>query len=355
MEETSGEILTAAGDFVRPDSLPCRSRDSLPDWQRIMQDAIRDAGRLRRRLGLPDDENAQTVRAEHRFPVFVPEPFLRRIRPGDPSDPLLRQVLPIADESIERSGFSCDPVGDQAARVAAGVLQKYAGRALAVTTGVCGIHCRYCFRREFDYSPQAGADDSPDTQERLIEYLQRNREIDEVILSGGDPLTLADAKLAKLVRAIDSVPHVARLRIHSRMPIVIPQRVTEELLATLHDARSAVWMVVHCNHPREIDREVTAALAALIDNGIPVLNQAVLLAGVNDDVEVLTELSRRLINCRVQPYYLHQLDRVRGAGHFEVPVQRGRELIEAMRSRLPGYAVPQYVTEVAGAESKMPN
>lgn len=350
-------------------------------WQAAMRRAIRSSAELLRRLGIPAvaPETAATIpaagfaelvaEAERDFPTFVPLEFLARMRPGDPADPLLRQVLAVADETRQVPGFTADPVGDGAARVSAGLLQKYSGRVLAIPTGVCGVHCRYCFRREFDYTDNldasveasVGAENSdseisgPPSWQPMIERLWLSPDVDEVILSGGDPLTLSDAKLDRLIRAIETVPHVRRLRIHSRMPIVIPQRVTETLVARLQSSRLATWMVVHCNHPQEIDQAVSDAIARLIDAGIPVLNQAVLLAGVNDDADVLEKLCREWVNRRVQPYYLHQLDRINGAAHFEVDVQHGRELLEQLRARLPGYAVPAYVSEVAGAASKIPN
>jgi L-lysine 2,3-aminomutase len=386
------EILTTDPDLVRA----ALALTPVP-WQEAMRRAIRSTAELRRRLGLgPETDDSggddsggddsggddsggddsasgllgrEIARAERDFSTFVPLEYLSRIRPGDPRDPLLAQVMASPAETIAVEGFTADPVGDNAARVSAGMLQKYHGRVLAIPTGVCGIHCRYCFRREFDYAgsaddsgfassthaaigggdqaPQAGADAGAaistgvdDAWRPMIERLADSPEVDEVILSGGDPLTLSDAKLDRLIAAIESVPHVARLRIHSRMPVAIPQRVTPELVARLRSSRLACWVVIHCNHPREID----AAVA-----------KSVLLAGVNDDLETLEGLCRTCVNLRVQPYYLHQLDRVAGAAHFEVPVSRGLELIEGLRRRLPGYAVPTYVTEIAGAASKVPN
>jgi L-lysine 2,3-aminomutase len=396
------EILTTDPDLVRA----ALALTPVP-WQEAMRRAIRSTAELRRRLGLgPETDDSggddsggddsggddsasgllgrEIARAERDFSTFVPLEYLSRIRPGDPRDPLLAQVMASPVETIQVEGFTADPVGDNAARVSAGMLQKYHGRVLAIPTGVCGIHCRYCFRREFDYAgsaddsgfassthaaigggdqaPQAGADAGAaistgvdDAWRPMIERLADSPEVDEVILSGGDPLTLSDAKLDRLIAAIESVPHVARLRIHSRMPVAIPQRVTPELVARLRSSRLACWVVIHCNHPREIDAAVAKSVGDLIDAGIPVLNQAVLLAGVNDDLGTLEGLCRTCVNLRVQPYYLHQLDRVAGAAHFEVPVSRGLELIEGLRRRLPGYAVPTYVTEIAGAASKVPN
>lgn len=367
------EILATDRALVRAAS-PVES----VSWQEAMRRAIRSSAELLRRLGLPATAAARdraespardaVAAAERDFPTFVPLEFFTRMRPGDPDDPLLRQVLAVAEETHPVPGFTADPVGDRAARVSAGLLQKYSGRVLAIPTGVCGVHCRYCFRREFDYADNLDASLEqalgPDglsregaamaTWQPLIDQLRRSSDVDEVILSGGDPLTLSDAKLDRLIRAIEAVPQVRRLRIHSRMPIVIPQRVTAALVARLQASRLTTWVVVHCNHPQEIDQAVSDSIAMLIDAGIPVLNQAVLLAGVNDDADVLESLCREWVNRRVQPYYLHQLDRVAGAAHFDVDERRGRELIEQLRARLPGYAVPTYVREIAGEASKTP-
>jgi EF-P beta-lysylation protein EpmB len=263
---------------------------------------------------------------------------------GDPNDPLLRQVLPLADELDDVADFRPDPVGDAAARLHAGLLQKYHGRGLLITTGACAIHCRYCFRRHYPYSESPR---SPDDWQPALDRLAADPSIDEVILSGGDPLTLVDRQLAALAERIARIGHVQRLRIHTRLPIVIPQRVTSDLVAWLKGTRLAPIMVIHANHPQELDEATSFALTKLVDAGIPVLNQAVLLRGVNDDAGTLIALSRRLVNLRVMPYYLHQLDRVAGAAHFEVSSKRGLGLVEAMRKELPGYAVPRYVQEVA--------
>jgi EF-P beta-lysylation protein EpmB len=283
------------------------------------------------------------------FPLFAPLEFIRRMEIGNPRDPLLRQVLPLGEELVDQPGFTTDPVGDLAARSAPGMLHKYRGRALLVTTGACAVHCRYCFRRSYPYSagPRSLADWQP-----ALDAIAADPTIEEVLLSGGDPLTIVDSQLAALARRLASINHVKRLRIHTRLPIVIPQRINAELLEWLRGTRLTPIVVIHVNHPHEIDEAVSHSLARLVDAGIPVLNQSVLLRGVNDDAAALVELSKRLVDLRVMPYYLHQLDRVQGAAHFEVPVSRGIELIDQMRRQLPGYAVPRYVAEIAGDESK---
>ena len=323
--------------------------NELPDWRVAMKRAVRCSDELRRRVHLPTDADAAT--AHDVFPTFVPLEYLSRIRTGDPADPLLLQVLPTRRENRPDPESSADPVGDREALAAPGLLHKYDGRALLVATGACGVHCRYCFRREFPYSQDSLAKND---SQAALDYIRSRPEIDEVLLSGGDPLTLVDERLHDLIQQVESIQHVRRLRIHSRMPVVIPQRMTPALIDMLTRGRLTSWMVVHINHPQEIDRFVTSALARMIDAGIPVLNQSVLLRGINDDAKTLIELSRRLVDLRVQPYYLHQLDRVHGASHFDVPVQRGRELVRKMRAALPGYAVPTYVAEEPGKASKSP-
>lgn len=329
--------------------VPQSVRATREPWQAALQTAVREVADLCRRLDLPDEFARPWQAAGPSFPVFVPLGYLAKIRPGDPRDPLLLQVLPDARESGVAAGDARDPVGDAQSVVSAGLLQKYSGRVLFLTTGACAIHCRYCFRQNFPY--QEGP--APHLKRlAALEAIAADPTVEEVIFSGGDPLTLPDGQLAELARRLSEIPHVRRLRIHTRLPIVIPERVTAELLAWLRGTRLVPWVVVHANHPHEIDPSVAEALTQLVDHGIPVLNQSVLLRGVNDEVEVLAELSRRLIDVRVTPYYLHQLDRVAGASRFEVPVARGLSLMEGLRERLPGYAVPRYVHERAGDVGK---
>ena len=325
-------------------------RDSA-SWQRAFKEAIRDPDELCRLLELPGEIALAARRAAEQFPLFVPHAFLARMRRGDATDPLLLQVLPLAAETEPAPGFAADPVGDLTAQSAPGLLQKYAGRALMVTTGACAVHCRYCFRRHFPYAggPRSLADWAP-----ALAALAADASIHEILLSGGDPLTLSDDRLAQLAAALAKVPHLRRLRVHTRLPILIPQRVCDELLEWLTGTRLTPIVVIHANHPAELDDATGAALGRLSDAGVPLLNQAVLLRGVNDQVETLAALSERLIDLRVLPYYLHQLDRVAGAAHFEVPEQEGRRLVKELQARLPGYAVPKYVKEVPGAQGKMP-
>ncbi len=320
-------------------------------WQLQMKQAIRDPLELCQLLDLPDSLVPPAREASRDFPLFAPRPFVSRIRHGDPADPLLRQLLPVSDELSSTPGFTADPLSEHQQQAMPGLLQKYHGRALLVTTGACAIHCRYCFRRHFPYheSPAAATMWQP-----AIDQLETDADIEEVILSGGDPLTLVDSQLKQLVDQLQEIPHLKLLRIHTRLPIMIPDRICDSLVDWLSGTRLQPIMVIHANHARELDEDVAASLGRLVAAGIMLMNQSVLLAGVNDDASTLASLSRRLIELRVQPYYLHQLDRVHGAAHFEVPVARGRQIVRQLRAMLPGYAVPRYVREVPGQPGKTP-
>ncbi len=313
------------------------------DWRDELRGASLDASGLLAALGLPADLAAPVAG----FPLRVPAGFVARMRHGDPDDPLLRQVLPVAAEHDDVPGFGSDPCRDLDAVATPGLLQKYRGRALVVTTGACAIHCRYCFRRAFPYADQAEADPS-----RLAAALAAMPDVEELILSGGDPLTLSDRRLAALVDAADRVPQLRRLRLHTRVPVALPSRITEALCALLSASRHDVAVVIHANHPNEFDDAVDAALARLRAHGCTLLNQAVLLRGVNDDVDTLATLGTRLFAAGVLPYYLHMLDRAAGTAHFEVPEARALELHQALAARLPGYLVPRLVREVPGADCK---
>ena len=344
-------ILASVGQSVRASRQP-EPGDGPSEsaaWRAALRTALRDAAQLVRALRLPEELIPAAQAAERSFPVFAPLGYVARMRPGDIQDPLLRQVLPLGDELRPTAGFGPDPVGDRAATLSPGLLQKYRSRALIVATSACAVHCRYCFRREFPYdeSPR-----SPAAWQPALDRIAADPTVDEVILSGGDPLTMVDSQLADLVARIAEIPHVQRLRVHTRLPIIIPERVTGELLAWLTGNRLTPIVVVHANHAHEIDPAVEQALSRLSHAGVPLLNQAVLLRGVNDSVEALENLCRRLVDLRVMPYYLHQLDRVRGASHFEVPVEQGMVLVDKLRARLPGYAVPRYVQEVPGENGK---
>jgi EF-P beta-lysylation protein EpmB len=326
-----------------------------PRWQRELAEAITNPAELLEVLGLPSGLADAAHRSAKTFGLRVPRSFLSRMQHGDLQDPLLRQVLPIAEEQIETAGYVSDPLDELAARRAPDLLQKYQGRALLIATAACAIHCRYCFRREFPYSAQSGAAaDAGPRWSAALAGIAQDPGIGEVILSGGDPLSLSDERLAMLTDALAAMSHVKRIRIHTRQPIVLPSRVDAGLLDWLGGVRRPVVMVLHANHPNEIDDDVRAACAALRTRGVTLLNQSVLLRGVNDDVDTLRRLSESLIEAGVLPYYLHMPDRVRGTAHFEVEESVARGLIEALMTRVSGYLVPRLVREVPGAVSKTP-
>ena len=329
--------------------IPHTARSSSADWQSVMAESVRSPAELCRLLGLDPALAAEARAAADGHPLLVPRPYLARIRPSDPTDPLLLQVLPRAAELTAAPGYDPDPLREAEVQCGPGLLRKYEGRILMVTTRACAVHCRFCFRRHFS------CDNVPSTATgwgSALHEIAADRTIHEVILSGGDPLTLPDADLARLVHQLAEIPHVRRLRIHTRLPVLIPQRVNDELIDLARGGGLPAIMVVHVNHPAEIDCHVAGALHRLVDAGIPVLSQSVLLRGINDRSGVLVELYQRLIDLRVIPYYLHQLDPVLGAAHFEAPIATGMRLMAELRARLPGYAVPRYVRETPGGTSK---
>jgi EF-P beta-lysylation protein EpmB len=321
-----------------------------PQWQTLLSQAITVPEELLRELELPLELLPATVTASQAFRLRVPRGFVTRMQRGNPQDPLLRQVLPLGDELTRVAGYCSDPLQELAAMPVPGLLHKYQGRVLLTTTGACAVHCRYCFRRHYPYSeanPQR-------QQQQTLDYLRHHTEVTEVILSGGDPLTLSDSKLGQLTQALQNIPHIKRLRVHSRVPVVLPERVDAGLLGWLQATRLQAVLVIHSNHPNEIDLAVQAAMQRLRGAGITVLNQSVLLRGINDHPDTLVALSERLLDAGVLPYYLHQLDPVEGAAHFAVPDSRAKSLINQLRGRLPGYLVPSLVREQAGQPAKTP-
>jgi EF-P beta-lysylation protein EpmB len=323
-----------------------------PTWQHALATAVRDPFELIQLLDLQGQEAEISLEAARQFRLLAPHSYVRRMRKGDWQDPLLRQVLPLAAEMQMETGFLIDPVGDTEAMVSEGVLHKYQGRVLLVTTGACAIHCRYCFRRHFPYSE---ANPARDQWQDALDYIASNSDITEVLLSGGDPLTLSDERLSLLCERIAAIEHVQRIRFHTRLPVVLPERIDERLLTWLNQLNKPVIMVIHANHANEFaDAEVQAGLKALREVGVLLLNQSVLLRGVNDSVAALAALSEALVAAQVLPYYLHSLDRVQGAAHFEVPEEEAKALVAALRLVVPGYMVPQLVREVAGEGAKTP-
>ena len=317
-------------------------------WQHSLRNGIASVQELLDAVQVDPGRIDAMQPSRKEFPLRVPLSYAARMRKGDPADPLLLQVLPLHAERTDVAGFEPDPLRETGV-ASRGVLKKYRGRALLVTTPACPVHCRYCFRRHFPYADQVAA---KDRWEPALRALRGMTDVTEVILSGGDPLSLANPRLGELLRLIEGLEHVDTVRIHTRFPIVLPERVDPGLLKLLADTPLNTVMVTHCNHSNEIDRSVHAALDAVAETGTHLLNQSVLLKGINDSADRLESLSRALFNCGVLPYYLHLLDPVSGAAHFDVPASRGMELIEELRRRLPGYLVPRLVREQPGEPSK---
>jgi EF-P beta-lysylation protein EpmB len=318
-------------------------------WQQQLADAFTNIEELCHYLNLSPDAMPVSVFAAKQFALRVPLNFASCMEKGNPDDPLLRQVLPIKDELLAYPGFSADPVGDLVSVTDTGILHKYQGRVLFINTGSCAINCRYCFRRNFPY---ADLQLSKQKESAAIQSIQDDSSITEVILSGGDPLLLNDSRLSRLIAQLGEINHLKRIRIHSRLPIVLPARITVDLINTLKLSPKQIILIVHCNHANEINASVVAACNILKNSGITLFNQSVLLKGVNNDANVLCDLSERLFSHGIIPYYLHLLDKATGTGHFEVSRQEALELIRQVQATLPGYLVPKLVTEQAGSTSK---
>lgn len=318
-------------------------------WQAELARGFSNPDDLLAALGLSAADCGLATAGLGNFPLRVPRGFVARMRHGDPRDPLLLQVLPVAEEALPAAGFVADPVGDLTSSRTPGLLQKYAGRALLITTGACAIHCRYCFRREFPYAEHSANASQLDL---ALATIAADSSLTEILLSGGDPLVLSESRLERLLEALDEIPHVECIRLHTRVPVVLPERVDKRLLGLLGRLRTTIVFVIHANHASEIDTSVVAALEQLASVSGPVLNQSVLLRGINDSPESLTALSRALFAAGVLPYYLHQLDPVSGTRHFAVSDDEALALIGGIMQRLPGYLVPKLVREIAGASSK---
>lgn len=318
-------------------------------WRYQLAQAIKTPRELLERLGLPT-ELASHGAAED-FPMRVPLSFVERMRKGDIHDPLLRQVLPLDEELHHQNGFALDPVGDLAAVSGPGILQKYHGRALVMTTPACGIHCRYCFRRHFPYSDHSSRRSQ---WQQTVEAIAADTTLSEVIFSGGDPLSLDDETLGEYLTGISAISHIKRIRFHSRFPVILPQRLDDSFFNIITTGDTQKIFVIHCNHGNEIDKEVERNLRTLSTHGVQLLNQSVLLKGVNDSAEALVALSERLFECNVLPYYLHMLDKVQGAAHFDVDDETAQLLMDRIRKKLPGYLVPRLVKEKAGVPYKLP-
>ncbi|MES9937315.1 MAG: EF-P beta-lysylation protein EpmB [Sedimenticola sp.] len=322
-----------------------------PVWQQSLNSAFNDVEALFDYLELDKSLLPASLASAKAFRLKVPRGYAELITKGDPNDPLLLQVLPRGVELEDAPGFTTDPLGELKRREGPGVLQKYQGRALLLATAACGINCRYCFRRHYPYG------DDPAHREQwqpALDYFRENNDISEVILSGGDPLSLSDDTLRDLVEALAEIPHVRRLRIHSRLPVVLPERITGELLDLLGDSWLQPVMVLHVNHPRELSDAALEALSALNTSRVTLFNQSVLLKGVNDDPDILARLSESLFAARVIPYYLHLLDRVQGAAHFEVSQEQARKTYQSLRKMVPGYLLPRLVRDDGELPYKLP-
>ena len=316
------------------------------DWQQELQQSITNIEDLITFLELDRKNFAKEIECHQHFPLKVPRSYLSRIPKSNPHHPLLRQILPLAIESAITPGFTSDPVGDLNATLTPGLLQKYQGRVLLITTGACAIHCRYCFRRDFPYQEQ----NLLTHLNQAIEHIAHDTSISEVILSGGDPLILNNRRLFEIGETLENLRHIRRIRLHTRLPICIPSRLDAELIEWLNSRNKPYTIVFHINHPDEIDSAVMTALETLTRPQL--LNQAVLLKGINNDTDTLVRLSERCFEARILPYYLHLLDTVQGTAHFKVSQQRGRELISEMRNRLAGYLVPRLAQEILGEAAK---
>jgi len=310
-------------------------------WKKVLQEASSDPHDLLNKLNI-EDFSLISKQANKDFPLRVPPGFANRINQNDPDDPLLRQVLPSVEEENDHAGFTEDPLNEVNRQVSPGLLHKYQGRVLLILTGACAIHCRYCFRRHFPYSD---SNPSGANMNNAIEYLQKETSVTEVILSGGDPLSVSDERLYDLVSRLAEIPHLKRLRIHTRFPVVVPERINDKCLEWLTRTRLLPTIVLHVNHANELDKSVEHAILKLRNHNIPLFNQSVLLKGVNDSVYTLVELSETLFAYGVIPYYLHLLDPVAGASHFEVDEASAKLLMNEVQKQLPGYLVPKLVRE----------
>lgn len=311
-------------------------------WKQVLRTNFTD----REELGAYLQIDPCQLLARPKFVLNLPRRLAEKIQKGTLEDPILRQFVPLKEERDLDPGFHEDPVSDVLFKKSDKLIQKYAGRALVVSTSACAMHCRYCFRQNFPYETKKKG-----YEEELAE-LRENSSITEVILSGGDPLSLPDETLGPLLSDLDTIAHLTKIRFHTRFPIGIPERIDASFLNILAQVKKQVWFIIHVNHPLELDQEVISALKSIAKLGIPLLCQSVLLKGVNDDLKTLKALCETLVDHGITPYYLHQLDRVQGAAHFEVPREKGLALIKELMAHLPGYAIPRYVEEVAGQLSK---
>jgi EF-P beta-lysylation protein EpmB len=318
-------------------------------WQDELRDSITNPAQLLKRLELPNDLLDGAIAGDALFDLCVLEPYLSRIEKGNPRDPLLLQVLPQQQETQELPGYTTDPLEESASNPLPGLIHKYTHRVLLILSGACAINCRYCFRRHFAYEDnQLGREQ----WQAILNYLNEHSEVEEVIFSGGDPLATPDSRLQRMISDLEKIPHLQRLRIHTRLPVVIPSRVTPALVSMLANTRLSAVMVLHINHSNEIDESVKLAAEQLRQHNITLLNQSVLLRGINDNATVQKTLSKTLFAAGILPYYLFLFDPVAGAGHFDIPEKDARHLAAEMQAGLPGYLMPRLAVEIPGKSSK---
>lgn len=318
-------------------------RESISSWQKILAQGFATSAELLAFLNLP--ESLSSPSAEKQFKTRVPRGFAARMQPGNRFDPLLLQVLAVEDELQTIDGFIMDPLAEAVANPVNGLIRKYHGRVLLTVTGACAINCRYCFRRHFPYH-----ENNPGREgwQQVMDHIKHDPSIHEIILSGGDPLLASDSVLKALFAQLESIPHVRTVRIHTRFPVVLPERMTDEFIQLLATTSLKTVMVLHSNHAQELDDHVLRVCIALRAAGCLLLNQSVLLAGINDDAKTLAELSERLFACGVLPYYLHVLDKVSGAAHFDVSTKKASSIFQTLQTLLPGYLVPRLAREEPG-------
>jgi EF-P beta-lysylation protein EpmB len=333
-----------------PQIITQNNADLHPCWQKELANVVTDPKKLLLLLDIDADKYQQHFKARQLFPVRVPRPFIAKMRPGDINDPLLKQVMPLNNEFIPAEGFSTDPLQEHVT-VATGLLHKYKHRVLLIVKAGCAVNCRYCFRRHFPYK-----DNSPNKArwQDALGYIAKHTEINEVIFSGGDPLMASDEHLAWLIEQVENISHIKRLRIHTRLPVVIPQRITPAFVKMLQNSRLKSSLVLHINHANEVDNLLSQAIMPLRKALIPLFNQSVLLKGINDSVNELVSLNEKVFDAGIQPYYLHLLDQVQGAAHFNMSLTEATTLYQALLKISPGFLVPKLVREIAGQANKTP-
>ncbi|QBY03896.1 EF-P beta-lysylation protein EpmB [Thalassotalea sp. HSM 43] len=319
-------------------------------WEKELANVVTDPKQLLSMLNIDENKYSSHFPARKLFPVRVPRPFIEKMQKNNIEDPLLQQVMPRSEEFSDVEGFVSDPLQEHDT-VAEGLLHKYKNRVLMIVKAGCAVNCRYCFRRHFPYQ-----DNSPNKQrwQEAIDYIKQHEEINEVIFSGGDPLMAKDSHLQWLIEQINNIAHITRLRIHTRLPVVIPSRINPALLSTLSESRLRIIMVLHINHSNEICDDLSRAVMMLKQHDILVLNQSVLLKGINDDAQTLCDLSEKLFSVDILPYYLHLLDPVKGAAHFHVDLHQAKSIAKKMMANLPGFLMPKVVQELAGEANKTP-